>query len=232
MALKFIVDTLDDLEQHVASLYEKSDDGKFRLDVEGVVPREKLDEFRNTNIELLRKVDSFKGIDPQKYQNLLGIEKRLTDKELVEAGKVDEVVQSRVQSLTEEHNTTVTALKTELGNANAQLEGLLIDSAVRLKALEAGVLPTAVDDVMLRAKTVFKIVDGRAVPHADGKPVYGKDGINPMSVDEWVTSLAKNATHLFGSTQGSGSQGSRTSSRFNKGQQLTSIQKIASGLGS
>ena len=66
MLLKFIVDTLEGVDQTVASLYEKQEDGKFRLNVEGAVPREKLDEFRNTNIELLKKVDAFKGVDVKK----------------------------------------------------------------------------------------------------------------------------------------------------------------------
>ena len=230
--LKFIVDTLEGVDQTVASLYEKQEDGKFRLNVEGAVPREKLDEFRNTNIELLKKVDAFKGVDVKKYSDLLALEKRVTDKELVDAGKVDEVVQGRISQMKTEHEGVVGQLNEQLGVANRQLESLLIDSAVRVKALESGVLPTAVDDVMLRAKTAFKIVDGRAVPHSDGKVVYGKDGVNPMSVEEWIGSLAKNAPHLFGSTQGGGASGSRTGGggRPGAGQKLTSTQKIAAGL--
>lgn len=231
MAIKLVLDSIEGVDQHIAALYEKQEDGKFRLDVEGAVPREKLDEFRNTNIDLLRKLDGFKGVDPTKYQTLLGLEKKLTDKELIEAGKVDEVVQSRIKTMSSEHEATVSTLNGQLSIANKQLESLLIDSAVRVKALEAGVLPTAVDDVMLRAKTVFKIVDGQAVPHSNDKPMYGKDGVNVMSVDEWVGSLAKSATHLFGQTQGGGAGGTRTSSRPGGGKVLTSVQKIAAGLG-
>ena len=230
MGLKLVLDTVDGLEAHVAALYEKAEDGKFRLDVEGAVPREKLDEFRNTNIDLLRKLDGFKGVDPAKYNQLLAIEKKLTDKELVEAGKVDEVVSSRIQSMKTEHEGIVTDLNGKLAVSTRQLESLLIDSAVRVKALEAGVLPTAVDDVMLRAKTVFKIVDGQAVPHAEGKPMYGKDGVNVLSVDEWVGSLAKSATHLFGQTQGGNAQGSRTNTRQQGSKSMSSVQKIAAGL--
>lgn len=230
MALKLVVENLEGLDQTVAALYEKQEDGKFRLDVEGAVPREKLDEFRNTNIDLLRKLDTFKGVDVAKYQTLLGIEKKLTDKELVEAGKVDEVVQTRIQSMKTEHEGVINTLNEQLSISNRQLESLLIDSAVRVKALESGVIPTAVDDVMLRAKTVFKIVDGKAVPHQDNKPVYGKDGVSPMSVDEWIVNLAKGAPHLFGSTQGGGAQGTRTQSRQQGGKPLTSVQKISAGL--
>lgn len=230
MALKLFVESLEGLDQHVADLYEKDSNGKFRLDVEGAVPREKLDEFRNSNIDLMKKLDGYKGIDATKYQTLLGLEKRLTDKELIEAGKVDEVVQSRIQSMKGEHEGVVTKLSDDLSIANRQLESLLIDSAVRVKALEAGVIPTAVDDVMLRAKTVFKIVDGKAVPHSEGKPLYGKDGVNSMSVEEWMGSLAKSATHLFGQTSGGGAQGTRTQSRSGTTNKMSSIQKIANGL--
>lgn len=230
MALKLFVESLEGLDQNIAGLYEKDGEGKFRLDVEGAVPREKLDEFRNSNIDLMKKLDNFKNVDPTKYQTLLGLEKKLTDKELIEAGKVDEVVQARVLTMKTEHDGVVSQLNDNLSIANRQLESLLIDSAVRVKALEAGVIPTAVDDVMLRAKTVFKIVDGKAVPHAEGKPMYGKDGVNAMSVDEWVGSLAKSATHLFGATIGGGAQGVRSQSRQTPNAKMSSIQKIQSGL--
>jgi hypothetical protein len=229
--LKFIVDSLEGVDQAVATMYEKQDDGKFRLNVDGAVPREKLDEFRNTNIELLKKVDAYKGVDVKKYTDLLALEKRVTDKELVDSGKVDEVVQGRISQMKTEHEGAVGQLNEQLSIANRQLETLLIDSAVRVKALESGVLPTAVDDVMLRAKTAFKIIEGRAVPHSDGKVVYGKDGVNPMSVEEWIGGLSKAAPHLFGSTQGGGASGSRTTgNRGGSGQKLTSTQKIAAGL--
>lgn len=229
MALKYMVESIEGLEANIASLYEKTEDGKFRLDVEGAVPREKLDEFRNTNIELLKKVDTFKGVDVQKYTKLLDLEKKVNESQLVDAGKVDEAVQTRIASMKTEYDGTVNELKGKLDVSNRQLEGLLIDSAVRVKALESGVLPTAVDDVMLRAKMSFRIVDGRAVPHdSDSKPVYGKDGVNPMSVDEWITNLSKQAPHLFGSTQGGGARG--TPGGRQTASKMTSIQKIASGL--
>lgn len=230
MALKYIVDTLDGLDASVASLYEQAD-GKFRLNVEGVAPREKLDEFRNKNIDLMRQLDTFKGVDLTKYQNLLGLEKKLTDKELIDAGKVDEVVQSRIASMKTEHEQIVNQLNTQLSDSNKQLESLLIDSAVRMQALNQKVIPSAIDDVMLRARMSFKIVEGKAVPHADGKPVYGKDGVNPMSVEEWISGLAKNAPHLFEGSQGGGARGSQGRGGPNAAN-MTATQKIAAGFNS
>ena len=229
MALKYIIDSLDGLDQGVASLYEQAD-GKFRLNVEGVAPREKLDEFRNTNIDLMKKLDSYKDFDVAKYTTLLDLEKRVSAKDLIDAGKVDEVVQTRIQSMRVEHEQTVEQLNKQLNKSNKQLESLLIDSAVRVQAMSQGVIPTAIDDVMLRARTQFKIVEGRAVPHVDDKPVYGKDGVNPMSVEEWISGLAKNAPHLFEASQGSGAQGSRNGSGGRQDRsKLSATQKIAAG---
>lgn len=227
MTLKYIVESLEGLEPQIAALYEPAD-GKFRLNVEGVAPREKLDEFRNKNIDLMKQLDGFKGVDLTKYQNLLGLEKKITDKELIEAGKVDEVVQSRISSMKTEHEQIVSQLNNQLGESNKQLESLLIDSAVRMQAVNQKVIPSAIDDVMLRARTAFKIVEGKAVPHVDGKPVYGKDGVNPMSVEEWINGLAKNAPHLFEGSQGGGSRGSGSGTRTNSAN-LSATQKIAQG---
>jgi len=228
--LKYMIETLDGLDPAIAPMYEKTEDNKFRLNVEGAVPREKLDEFRNKNIDLMKQLEGFKGVDIEKYKNLLGIEKKLTDKELIDAGKVDEVVQSRIKTMQTEHTTQVENLMSQLTTSNRQLESLLVDSAVRVKALEFGVLPSAVDDVMLRAKTAFKIIDGVATPQQDGKTVYGKDGVNPMSVDEWIGQLTKTAPHLFGSTAGGGAPPRVPGGRQQQTKNLTPTQKIAAGL--
>lgn len=230
--LKYTVDSLEGIPEQFVPLYEKVDESTFRLNVDGAAPREKLDEFRNNNIDLLKKLESFKGVDVKEYQRLSELAKKIDEKQLIDAGKVDEVVTARVSSMKAEHDGVVNEMGSKLEQANRQLESLLIDSAVRVKALESGVLPTAVDDIMLRAKLTFKIIDGQAVPHADGKPVYGKDGVNPMSVEEWISGLSKTAPHLFGSTQGGGASGSRPGSRGAGGAKLSSVQKIAAGLGS
>ena len=69
MGLKFQVETLEGLTPEVAALYSEVD-GKFFLDVEGVVPKAKLDEFRNTNVDLMKKLDALKDVDPAEYKKM------------------------------------------------------------------------------------------------------------------------------------------------------------------
>lgn len=229
MTLKYIVDKLEDVAEAHRPLYEKIEGDKFRLNVEGAVPREKLDEFRNNNIELLKKLDNFKDVDPKKYVTLLDLEKKVTDKSLIDAGKLEETVTARVASMKQEFETKEADLTSRLTAANGQLEKLVIDSAVRVKALESGVVATAVDDVLLRARSTFKIVEGKAVPFADDKPIYGKDGVNTMGVEEWISNLSKSAPHLFGPTQGGGSRGSAQPGGSG-GKPTGSMSKIKAGL--
>lgn len=207
MSLKFMLESLDGVDAAIAGLYVP-EGTKFRLDVEGAVDRAKLDEFRNNNIELKKQLENFKDIDPAKYKELQQLQSKVDQKQLVDAGNIDAAVTARVQQMNTEHKTALDGLTSQNETLSRQLESLLVDSAVRVKAIELGALPTAVEDIMLRAKTAFKIVDGVATPHADGKVVYGKDGVNPMPVDEWIVNLSKGAPHLFGKSQGGGAGGS------------------------
>lgn len=229
MSLPFQIDSLDKAPEAVRSLYVQQGD-KFVLDVDGVVPKTKLDEFRNNNVELLKQLDKFKDVDPVKYKELLGIQVQLDEKKLIEAGKIDEVVAQRVDAMKKDYDNKLSDAEKAKQTMSRQLETLLIDNTVRDEAIKNGVIPSAVDDVLLRAKTVFTIKDGEPVAlDKDGKVIYGKDGTTPKKIGEWLAELKTTATHLFpGSsgvgTKGSGGQGAGSAN-------LSSIGKISAGLG-
>jgi hypothetical protein len=207
MGLKFKIKALTDVEEAVRGLYRKEGDA-YVLDVDGAVDKERLDEFRNNNIELQKQIDKVKDIDPAKYRELVELQNKLKEKQLIEAGKVDEVVNLRVAQMKESLEGQVNELTGKLTSANKTLEMLLLDNVVRQHAAKSGVMATAIDDVVLRAKTQFVMEDNRPVPKTpDGKVVYGKDGTTPMAVEDWVVGLKKSAPHLFAGSQGSGAGG-------------------------
>lgn len=231
MKLKFKLDTLDGLDAAIAGLYEQGADGAYYLSVDGAVDKSKLDEFRNNNVKLLKDLEKFKDVDPAKYQELLALAKKQEEKKLIDAGEIDKVVEQRVGEMKSTYENQIKTLTEQNSVAQRQLESLLIDNAVRDAAVKSGVQPTAVDDVLLRAKATFKIKDGNAVPvDAQGNVVYGKDGTSPMSVVDWTTGLKKQAPHLFQGSQGGGAQGSGKGNVDTS--KLTSAQKIAQGLDS
>lgn len=228
MGLKFQLETLDGLDAVVAPLYSQGDDGKFYLDVEGVVSKTKLDEFRTSNIDLLKKLDGFKGIDPVEFAKL--------KKETEDARKrkdsepdVEKLLDERTRQMRETLQTELDASKTSNISLVKQLGTLLIDSAVKDAAVKSAALPSAFDDLLLRARNNFTVENGTAImKDSNGHTVYDKDGSTPMSVDSWVKTLKKSAPHLFNMPSGGGSNGGGGGRPDMS--KMTPMQKIAAGL--
>lgn len=241
MTLKARLKSLDEAPEAVRSLYVEQN-GEFVLPIEGMVSKDRLDEFRTNNVELKRQIDEltakFEGIDPDEYRTLSDKAERERTKKLIDAGKVDEIVNERVGAAKAGFDKERETLSQTNATLNKQLEGLLIDNAVRDAAAKSGVRPTAVDDVLLRSRQVFKVLDGVAVAFDGEKQLYGNTG-DPLTVPEYISGkLAESAPHLFEPSQGSGSrqaQGDRGGSRagvINRGDSkafLNSVDDIASG---
>jgi ribosomal protein L14 len=235
--LKFVLDSLEGLEDPIKVLYSKHTDGKYYLDVEGAVAKGKVDEFRDNNINLKKELeelqDKYGNVDLEKYNEL--VEKAAQDdgKKRVTMEKVDEIVAERTANMKSEYDNQIGQLQTANQGLTGQLDGLLIDGAVRNAATEAKVRAGALEDVILRAKQTFKVVDGKAVAHdGDGKVIYGKDGSNPLTTTEWIGGLKKTAEHLFETSSGGGAGGGDRKP-VDQNQDTTGmspLQKISAGM--
>lgn len=230
MALKYLIEKLEDVAEGLRGEYKRREDGKYVLDVDGAVDKSKLDEFRNNNIELQKQIDKFKNIDPTKHAELLELQRKLQEKELLEKGDVDKLVALRVENMKTDYEGRLNDLTTKYTTANGQLSTLMIDNVLKTEAIKVGVLPTAVDDVVLRARTVYVIENGVPTPKGqDGKVIYGKDGQNPLAVGDWLKDLKKTAPHLFAGSQGSGAGGGNNHGGPDTSK-MTAVDKIAAGL--
>ena len=101
-------------------------------------------------------------------------------------------------------------MASENRNLSGQLTTIQIDQAVVGEATKRGLRPSALTDITARARSVFKLVDRapRAF-EADGQTVrYGRDGVTPMTLAEWVDALVSDAPHLFEANAGGGAAGS------------------------
>jgi hypothetical protein len=209
-------------EEEFNSLQAKSDDNKS-----------KLDEFRSNNVKLMKDMETlsakFDGIDLDGYQDMVKQQQSMKDKKLLDAGKIDELLEERTKSMRELHNKELEKVQGTNKTLNTQLETLVIDNAVRDSAAKSGVVDTGIDDVLLRSQSVFSLKDGKAVPHdRDGNVIYGEGNSEPMSVQEWVKVQMEVAPHLFKSSQGGGSEHGKNFS--GKGsQELTALQKLQVG---
>lgn len=211
MALKHTVDSLDGINEALHGEYTEKD-GKFILNVEGMAPQSKLNEFRETNIARGRELDELKAryadVDVDKYRELTAQEVKIKERKLIDAGKVDELLEARIAPMRADHDKVVKSWEAKATSATKQLEGLLIDSALRDAAMKGGVSPTASTDVLNRGRQVFRLHEGKGVAFEGQDQIYGKDG-SALTMGEWVTSLSESAPHLFVASQGAGSKGSQ-----------------------
>jgi hypothetical protein len=213
MALKYKYTNKQEIPADHTALYVERD-GAFYLDAEGVTDKTKADEMRNHNIELRKQIEDrdarFAGIDPDEYRKLAEEKRKL---ELQAAGhkpeEIEKIVVERVKGLKAELDKQLSSVTSERDALTLRLTAIQIDQGVITTATKRGLRPTAIPDITARARTVFKLVNG--VPQAfesDGKTVrYGKDGVTPMTLEEWVDAQVSDAPHLFESNAGGGAAG-------------------------
>lgn len=219
--MKYFVKTLDEVDEAYHSLYEQTEGG-YRLKVEGVVPKDRLDEFRNNNISLKQQLEEaqsqakrYEGIDLDKYNKAMQREAEIRDKKLIEEGKVDELIEHRTQDMKRAYEEQVQTLQ-QARDAEAQksskfleeLSKLKIDTSVQQAVSNVGSLRKgAIHDVLNRARSDFSITDDGSLKPKDG--MIGTTGDPIKSIDDWAKNLVSNAGYLFEAAGGGGAGGSR-----------------------
>ena len=210
MALKYKYKTREEIPAEQVNLYVERE-GALVLDAEGVVEKTKLDEFRTGNVTLRKELEDFKtrfeGIDPDEVRQLAEEKRKL---ELQAQGhkpeELDRLVGERIKGLKADWDKQLSAVTGERDALTSRLTAIQIDQGVLTVATKRGLRPTAMPDITARARLVFKLVNGapRAF-EADGTTVrYGKDGVSPMTLEEWVDAQVADAPHLFESNAGGG----------------------------
>src|SRR6267142_1137084 len=186
---------------------------EFPLDVAGVVDNAKHDEFRAANVALKKELEEqkkrFEGIDPDEVRKLAEEKQQLEETQQLKLGEVEKVLENRMKTAKAEWDKQFSAVTAERESLNSRLTAIQIDQGVTTVATKKGLRPTAIPDITARARTVFRLVNG--VPtafEADGKTVrIGKDGMTPMTLEEWLDAQVSEAPHLFESNAGGGAAG-------------------------
>lgn len=227
--------SFDSLDQVPEGLREhaKQADGSEKFTV-NVVPKQAIDEFRDNNIkiskerdELLEKLAPLQAIvgeDPAAFgaelEELRLTRQRVKDGELKEGRALEEALAKRTEELRrtmEERIQSEAKDKVAWKQRHDDLDGRyrrsLVASAVRDAVLrgDSGVETTAVADVVERAQKIFRVDDhGKIVPFAGDAPIYGADGVTPMTPSEWLAKLKEEAPHFFKGSNGGGAGGDQS----------------------
>ena len=164
--------------------------------------------------EKKKAVEDLKGVNAalEQVKSIAGVSDlselpaALKGKQTAAKDDVEKLVTERTTAMKTEYEGKIKELETGRAQDLSQLQTLLIDNSITAEATKAGVLPTAIPDVLGRGRALYKLVDGKPVPMEGDKTIYGKDGVNPMPVGEWFGKLTVEAPHLFNPSQGGNSK--------------------------
>ena len=194
MPLKFKFKTKDEIPADHLPLYAEREGG-WILDVEGAVDKSKLDEFRHTNVSLLKERDELKkryeGIDPEEVRQLTEEKRRLEETAQLKAGEVEKVLEAQVKSL---KGTVGTIAMT--GNYRYEPAAVrphrvnLVVPAASLQEIEAILRPTLVRSGGLLARTLRL---GRApVPEwLSERRLEGSISVGSLQIGDWICKSAR-----------------------------------------
>lgn len=229
----------------LAEHYEKGADGNYILKTDDKDYQKRIKEFRDNNIRLNQEIEDAKkqvalyaDIDPVKAKEALEKLQALEDKNKIDAGNIDEVVEQRVSNLrTDLEGQTAAAVKraTELETENSDLNNVLastlIDAKVGAAINKIGtVRSNALGFITTTAKEIWKLRDKKATPielGADGKEtvIYGKDAKEPLTMDEWAVSFVKDNPWAMETTRGAGGNDDKNRSGHNTGATISATDR-------
>jgi hypothetical protein len=203
-----------DLATDAAEVKEDGENkGKWAVNV---VPRKKIEEFRDNNTALAQKVEQAEGLlkkvvslagvssveefdfvkFSEQFQSLNETHRKVQDGKLKASDDIDRVVTERTEVMKNKFDEQLQQKQVELNQLKIQRDEAVsaykrtfVDRAVAsvITDKELGVEGTAVDDIMARARNVFVVEeDGNIIPKKAGQTMWGEDGSSPMSMKEWI----------------------------------------------
>lgn len=211
--------------------HAKQVDGDASKVTVNVVPQAKIDEFRDNNIkiskerdELLERIGPLQAIigeDAEAFvaslEELRLTQQRVKDGDLKEGRALEEALTKRTEELRRSMEERIqgegkekAAWKSKHDALDFRFKQSLVAASVKDACIAegAGVDPRAIRDITQRALSVFQADDhGKLTAMAGDAPIYGADGMTPMTPSEWLVKLKEEAPYFFQGSNGGGAGG-------------------------
>lgn len=229
MALKTVLDNLDDVDEMIRSHYIESKDPKtnttqYILGIEGSIdPLPGVKALRNENgsyriklreaQEKYSKFNAFEGMNPEEIITKLD---RIAELEATSGGKLDEkaidaIVEGRIKTKLSPVERIRDTLASENQTLKQQIESFVsrdkqraIADHVRTAATKLKMQPEAVEDAIMYAERIMDVDEDGVVTVKD------KVGFTPgIDVSSWLGDMQSKRPHWWGPSSGGGAGGSR-----------------------
>jgi len=152
--------------------------------------------------------EKYKDItDPEEALRAIQLISGNEEVKLLAEGKFDEVVQRRLSKKMEDHETQMNELQSKFDISEmsrvkykGMYDELLVDIALRNAAVKAGVLPTALEDILNKGSKIFSVnTDDEKTVEArdkDGK-LKRIDDERVLDPSNWIESLKQSSPHYW-----------------------------------
>lgn len=197
------------------------------------------DKMSAKNSELLEELKgvksnlrAFDGIDPEKTKQMLAAFENDQDLKDIAEGRHEDVFKRRTEKIEAGYKASMDNLANNLKEAETgrdffkdKFESLSINRNAIDCFIKHGGLPTATEDVELRARKTWKLEgDDIVARDGTGELITGANG--QISMDEWVVSLKKTSPHLFPQSQSNDPKGNtETGGKFSINDKLNQALK-------
>lgn len=180
----------------IAAAIEQATAGLKTKNLELLAEKKKLSEF----------VSKFDGLDPATLVSYIDRLKNDEEAKLIAEGKIGDVIDRRTERMrtafeqrVAESNQKAQELEQNYRSLESNYHQMQIDAAVRDAAIAAKVTPSAIDDILYRARQVFSVTDGKILSkdQSTNEVRIGPDGKKPYSPSDFLTDLAKQAPHFW-----------------------------------
>jgi len=152
--------------------------------------------------------------DPEHVKQILAQFENDEDAKLVAEGKFKDVLKKHTERLSLEYKSQLDELSKqlkELEEAKTKFEGLYHESeaghAVSAAAIKAGIRDTAIEDVLMRAKGVFRVSEDGKLEARDKEGNLVTVENKPLTPELFVQQLKEKYPHYWPESQGAGASG-------------------------
>lgn len=180
-----------------------------------------LDRLRNHSQTLLdekkalkRSLDQFKDLDMDAVKKMFKSFESNEEAKLIAEGKLDEVVNRRTEKTALEAANKLQELTSKFDDSqktvaqlNSKYNEAVAGHHIRKAAEEAGVVVSAIDDVLGRAKGLFAITEDGDLEARDKNGNLRLINNKPLNPKLFVDSLRNIAPHYWPVSQGAGANG-------------------------
>lgn len=210
--LKYITTDIESLDEAQQALYKEDGNGQYVLQVEGVVPKAQVDEFRKNNVKLKSQLEKYEGIDPDKVPDFLEAYDGVSTGTYVENTKkadIDKLVEKRITEMQKQHESELNSATEMAATMKNELQSVKVNQALMTAGATAGLRKGAEADLMSRGRQVFSVDnEGNLIAKDEnGEILYGAAG-QPLTPGEFIKDLSTKAEHLFDPNTGGGAGGS------------------------